>query len=199
MNGRPVEEKQREAWENHFCAYLSQTMNYVMELTCAEFLQIHISCHTPEKEKERVEAQIDRILACANSIAGEPFTRESYITQLSGGQSRALMIADIAYISDAPVVLIDEPENAGIDCEEVIRLLAGKEKIVLISTHDPLIALSCEKRIVIRNGGIAKLQQRSACEKEWKVYLEEVNRKMKMIRGKIRNGENIMEQPQRIL
>ena len=199
MNGRPVGEKQREAWENHFCAYLSQTMNYVMVLTCAEFLQIHISCHTPEKEKERVEAQIDRILACANSIAGEPFTRESYITQLSGGQSRALMIADIAYISDAPVVLIDEPENAGIDCEEVIRLLAGKEKIVLISTHDPLIALSCEKRIVIRNGGIAKLQQRSACEKEWKVYLEEVNQKMKMIRGKIRNGENIMEQPQGIL
>lgn len=109
------------------------------------------------------------------------------------------MIADIAYISDAPVVLIDEPENAGIDCEEVIRLLAGKEKIVLISTHDPLIALSCEKRIVIRNGGIAKLQQRNACEKEWKVYLEEVNQKMKMIRGKIRNGENIMEQPQGIL
>ena len=113
---------------------------------------------------------------------------------MSGGQSRALMIADIAYISDAPVVLIDEPENAGIDCEEVIRLLAGKEKIVLISTHDPLIALSCEKRIVIRNGG-----QRSACEKEWKVYLEEVNQKMKMIRGKIRNGENIVEQPQGIL
>ena len=39
MNGTPVGEKQREAWENHFCAYLSQTMNYVMELTCAEFLQ----------------------------------------------------------------------------------------------------------------------------------------------------------------
>ncbi|MEI3193577.1 MAG: hypothetical protein V8S22_06375 [Lachnospiraceae bacterium] len=48
------------------------------------------------------------------------------ITALSGGQSRALMIADIAFLSAAPSVLIDEPENAGIDKDAIIRLLVEK-------------------------------------------------------------------------
>ena len=59
------------------------------------------------------------------------------MTQLSGGQSRALMIADTAYISESPIVLIDEIENAGVDRRQAIELLAKKEKIIFVSTHDP--------------------------------------------------------------
>ncbi|MFQ9393550.1 MAG: hypothetical protein ACLR2E_04385 [Lachnospiraceae bacterium] len=51
-----------------------------------------------------------------------------------------MMIADIAFLSAGPAVLIDEPENAGIDKDAIIRILAEKGKIVLISTHDPILA-----------------------------------------------------------
>ena len=37
------------------------------------------------------------------------------------------MTADIAVISDSPIVLIDEIENAGIKKQEALRLLAGKK------------------------------------------------------------------------
>ena len=55
------------------------------------------------------------VLALANEITPEPVTLRQGLNQLSGGQSRALMIADIALICDSPIVLIDEIENAGID------------------------------------------------------------------------------------
>ena len=54
------------------------------------------------------------VLALANEITPEPVALRQGLNQLSGGQSRALMIADIARICDSPIVLIDEIENAGI-------------------------------------------------------------------------------------
>jgi len=35
------------------------------------------------------------------------------LLNLSGGQSRALMVSDVANISISPIILIDEIENAG--------------------------------------------------------------------------------------
>ena len=72
-------------------------------------------------------------------------------------QSRALMIADTAFLSASPVVLIVEVENAGIDRKKALQLLVRQEKIVLMATHDPILALMAEQRLVIRNGGIDKI------------------------------------------
>jgi len=36
------------------------------------------------------------------------------MTQLSGGQIRSLMVADAILISNTPIILLDEVENAGI-------------------------------------------------------------------------------------
>lgn len=59
------------------------------------------------------------MFSMANELAGEKFTLDTKVTQLSGGQSRALMIADVACISSSPIVLIDEIENAGIDRQKL--------------------------------------------------------------------------------
>lgn len=108
---------------------------------------------------------ISRCFACANELVGEKFSPDTKETQLSGGQSRALMIADTAHLSLSPVVLIDEIENAGIDRRQAIRILAQREKIVFISTHDPLLALSADKRVVIQNGGVSGILTTSPEEK----------------------------------
>ena len=187
INGLELTEELRLELENRFCACLSQSMNFVMELSCRDF----IFQHAGSRGIPCTEELMEKILACANSLAGEPLHPEDMITALSGGQSRALMIADIAFLSAAPAVLIDEPENAGIDKDAIFRILAEKGKIVLISTHDPILALSCEKRIFIENGGIRGIVTRTATEEKLLKELRAQEERMKEIRNQIRGGKNI--------
>ncbi|MDV7393934.1 hypothetical protein RZS08_21320, partial [Arthrospira platensis SPKY1] len=133
-------------------AQLSQNMNFVMDLQVREFVELHAKSRMIANEEEVVRT----IIAAANELAGEKFLPETPITALSGGQSRALMIADTAILSSSPVVLIDEIENAGIDRKRALQLLVGEEKVVLMATHDPILALMADQRIVIKNGGILK-------------------------------------------
>ena len=128
--------RERFSAENKLVAQLSQNMNFVMDLTVFEFLELHAKSRMIENEKEI----IDKIFTKANELAGEKFKLDTPVTSLSGGQSRALMIADTAILSRSPIVLIDEIENAGIDRKKALDLLVGEEKIVLMATHDPLLA-----------------------------------------------------------
>ena len=72
------------------------------------------------------------------------------------------MIADIALLSASPIVLIDEIENAGIDRKRSLDLLIASDKIVLMSTHDPILALLGDRRIVVRNGAVADIIETGA-------------------------------------
>ncbi len=166
-------------------AQLSQNMNFVMDLTVKEFLELHASSRMVANAAQI----IDRIIDAANELAGEKFKADTPITSLSGGQSRALMIADTAMLSSSPVVLIDEIENAGIDRKKALEILTGEEKIVLMATHDPILALMADQRIVIKNGGIHKVIQTSAAEKAMLTQLEESDKKMQKLRTMLRSGE----------
>ncbi|HEY3425630.1 MAG TPA: ABC transporter ATP-binding protein, partial [Negativicutes bacterium] len=139
------------------------------------------------------------IIAKANELAGETFSADTPITALSGGQSRALMIADTAYLSRSPIVLIDEIENAGIDRQKALRLLLDKQKIVLMATHDPILALMGDKRLVIRNGGIECVITTSEQERRNLVVLEKWDRQLSAIRDVLRNGGTIDILPAELL
>jgi len=168
-------------------AQLSQNMNFVMDLTVFEFLELHAKSRMVQDE----EATIQKIFEKANELAGEKFELNTAITSLSGGQSRALMIADTAILSKSPIVLIDEIENAGIDRKKALELLVGEEKIVLMATHDPILALMGDKRIVISNGGIDKVMEISSEEKKMLTKLEELDMLVAETRRKLRYGEKI--------
>lgn len=187
VNGRSLTDEERFAIGNKMVAQLSQNMNFVMDLNVAEFLAMHAKSRLCKE----AEAVIQQCFACANELAGEKFTLDTKVTQLSGGQSRALMIADTAYMSSSPIVLIDEIENAGIDRKQAISLLTENEKIVLISTHDPLLALSATKRIVIKNGGIHKIIETSAEEINSLSAIEKLDAIMLAIRQQLRYGERV--------
>ena len=187
INGKLPDQNMRDKLENRMCAYLAQSMNFVMELSCEAFIRMHAACRGIQCSGALTEQVID----CANQLAGEAFTGETMITQLSGGQSRALMIADLVYISAAPVVLIDEPENAGIDKHAVIDLLSGSGRIVLISTHDPVLALSCPRRIVLKNGGISGILDRTEEEIELLARLRKYDDEVNDVRVMLRSGGRI--------
>jgi len=129
------------------------------------------------------------VIALANTLTGEPINPDHQLTILSGGQSRALMTADIAVISDSPIVLIDEIENAGIKKQEALRLLSGEGKIVVVVTHDPMLALMASRRVVMKNGGMIKVINTS--EQEHRVFkdIERVDGWLTALRETIRQGE----------
>lgn len=187
VDGRTLAEEERFQLEGKLVAELSQNMNFVMDLTVREFLLMHAQ----SRHLEEAEETIDQCFTCANQLAGEKFHLDTKVTQLSGGQSRALMIADTAHMSASPIVLIDEIENAGIDRRQAIDLLAKKEKIVFLSTHDPLLALSADKRVVISNGGVSRILSTSKEEKVCLGEMEQLDAMLSHLRKLLRAGEQI--------
>lgn len=187
INGRQVEDSEREILEGHLVAQLSQNMNFVMDLSVGDFLQMHAQSRMVSNTQEVV----DNCYNCAVGLAGEKFDFNTKVTQLSGGQSRALMIADAAFMSDSPVVLIDEIENAGIDRKEAVQLLIKAEKLVLISTHDPLLALSANRRIVINNGAIKAVIETTTEEKKCLELIEKLDSKLSDVRNALRFGKSV--------
>jgi ABC-type lipoprotein export system ATPase subunit len=187
VNEEVPDMKWRFSSSNKLVAQLSQNMNFVMDLTVKEFLELHAKSRMVENEEE----VINRIIEAANNLAGEKFDTDTPVTSLSGGQSRALMIADTAILSKSPIILIDEIENAGIDRKKALQLLVGEEKIVFMATHDPILALMGDRRIVIRNGGIDKVIETSDHERELLTELEKMDSVVQDMRSRLRHGEKL--------
>ncbi len=166
-------------------AQLSQNMRFLADMTVLDFLRMHA------KSRGKNSDTPQQTIRTANTLTGEPISEDSQLTILSGGQSRALMVADIAIISDSPVVLIDEIENAGIRKREALRLLSGRGKIVLVVTHDPVLALMTERRIVMKNGGITGIIETAETEREVCAHLSELDEYMMELRDAIRCGRSV--------
>lgn len=187
INGKTPDNKWRFSSNNRLVAQLSQNMNFVMDLTVQDFLRMHAMSRLVEDPQSVTE----RIILAANKLAGEKFDLNTPVTSLSGGQSRALMIADTAILSSSPIVLIDEIENAGIDRKKALELLVSSDKIVLMATHDPLLALMAHKRIIIRNGGISKVIITSEEEKLLLEELEKMDSLIQHARQELRKGSTL--------
>ncbi len=187
INGEAPDLKWRYSPNNKLVAQLSQNMNFVMDISAGEFVKLHAESRMVENPDEIAA----KILESANRLAGEVFAAETPVTSLSGGQSRALMIADTAILSASPIVLIDEIENAGIDRREALKLLVSQDKIVLMATHDPLLALMADRRIVIQNGGIHAVLQTSPEEKELLTELYKIDGIMQNARQILRAGNTL--------
>ncbi|MDQ8205098.1 ATP-binding cassette domain-containing protein [Pelagicoccus sp. SDUM812003] len=187
INGASPETLDRFNGESGLVAQITQNMNFIMDLSADDFLTMHAE----SRGIENCEEVVAQVLQEAISMSGEPFSPNSQITQLSGGQSRSLMIADAAFLSPKPIVLIDEIENAGVDRNRALKLFIEKGKIVLLSTHDPILALSGHKRLIIANGAVSKViipdeAERRACQK-----LQALDRAIADARERLRRGERV--------
>ncbi|NTW55875.1 MAG: ATP-binding cassette domain-containing protein [Chlorobiaceae bacterium] len=189
VNGEVPDPNLRFSLEYKLVAQLSQNMNFVMDTTVADF----VALHAESRMIANADEVVGDIITQANMLAGEQFGPETPVTSLSGGQSRALMIADTAFLSSSPVVLIDEIENAGIDRKKALSLLVRKEKIVLMATHDPILALMAERRLIIRNGGIHRIIETTDKEKANLAMLEELDNRLLALRTRLRSGELIKD------
>ncbi len=187
IDGQPPHPDMRFSGEGKIVAQITQNMNFVMDLCVADFLHLHAE----SRLLDDCDDAVARVMDAAISMAGEPFSATTPLTQLSGGQSRALMIADAAYLSPKPVVLIDEIENAGVDRTRALKLFVEKGKIVLLSTHDPLLALSGDRRLVIRGGMIADVIETTDRERGFCQALADYDNRLSQLREALRHGHDL--------
>lgn len=188
INGSVPPENWRFSIEHNLVAQLSQNMNFVMDINVEDFVRLHAYSRMSENAYEKAES----VIKYANELAGESFEPNTPLTSLSGGQARALMVADTAILSSSPIVLIDEIENAGINRVEALKLLINQNKIVLIATHDPLLALTGNKRLIIKNGGISQIIETSETEKMHLNKIIELDNILMNYRERIRKGEILL-------
>ena len=184
VDGRQLGYQERSEFERSSIAHVGQNMRFVLDVTVEEFVAMHARC------RGRVPC-IDDVVALANEITPEHVRRESKLNVLSGGQSRALMVADVALVCDSPIVLVDEIENAGIDKVAALSALCRADKLVLAVTHDPHTALMAHERIVMKGGSVACVRARSEREKEAFVSLDGQYRRQRALQQALREGGEV--------
>ncbi len=185
LDGVKPDPDRRFELQGRLVAQLTQNMNFVLDMGVRDFIRTHAE----SRETDDPDATAEKVIQAANDLAGEPFHTDTQLTQLSGGQSRALMIADAALLSWSPILLIDEIENAGVDKVRALDLLIKSDKIVVIATHDPVLALSANRRLVFENGAVRRVMVRSDREERLLVRLEEMEGEYSRIRTLLRRGD----------
>ena len=185
LNGQAPDDDTRFELQGRLVAQLTQNMNFVLDMGVMDFLQTHAL----SREVSDPERAARGVLDAANALAGEPFAAGAQLTQLSGGQSRALMIADAALLSWSPVLLIDEIENAGVDKRRALELLLSTDKIIVMATHDPVLALAADRRLVFGHGAVVATRLRCEEEAAWLARLEAAEREQSLVREALRRGE----------
>ena len=186
VDGQSAEAKRFASGGEQMIAQLSQTMSFVLDATVEELLGLHV------ESRGMAVGLVQATIEAANELSGESFSGSTALTSLSGGQTRALMVADTALVCRSPIVLIDEIENAGIDRRAAFNLLLSQEKIVLSATHDPLLALLAPRRLCMRHGAMHSLHLRTREEEAILADLEALDDIHAAIRGQLRHGQRIV-------
>lgn len=105
--------------------------------------------HVPSEVREKVDRYLR--LVKAYDFADKP------LSKLSGGQVQRILIAR-ALAKETPILLMDEPIS-GIDPrgkEEIASMISSlaKDKLVFVSSHDPIMFLNRSKYLMVVNRGI---------------------------------------------
>lgn len=173
----------------HPIALITQHTTFLSDMPVQDFIRTHARIR--QNEASRVQATLDATLAFANELTGEPIPPASRMTELSGGQARALLIADATIVCETPIVLLDEVENAGIHRTRALELLRAHRKIFIFVTHDPRIALLSRCRIVMRNGSMTHLLETDEQEREVSLKVNQLDDQLARLRDKLRTGQRL--------
>jgi ABC-type lipoprotein export system ATPase subunit len=188
INGQPAPAEYRYNPACNPIALITQHTTFLSDLPVREFLATHSRVRSGSREDRGLVAQA---IEFANQLTGEPIDLDNRMTELSGGQTRALLIADATIICSTPVVLLDEVENAGIHRTRAIQLLRRHRKIFIFVTHDPRIALLSDYRIVMQAGCIRQVLSTDEAERRLSVQVNRLDDALSALREKLRQGKRL--------
>ncbi len=171
-------------------ALITQNTRVLADLTVAQFLDLHIKA----RRQTHIQDLCINTIQLANEFTGEKLTASTRMTALSGGQTRALLIADAILIGRTPILLLDEIENAGIFKERVSACIKECKKTVIFVTHDPYLALSTERRIIMRNGAVVTVLEPGERERRMITRVAGIDAFIQALRERIRAGDLICDE-----
>jgi ABC-type lipoprotein export system ATPase subunit len=186
IDGQPPRPEYRDDPSRNPIALITQHTNFLSDLPVRDFLGIHAQIR--QADHAGTDEAIGRTLSFANQLTGEAILQHYRMTELSGGQTRALLIADAVIIGNSPIVLLDEIENAGIHRMRALELLRQYRKVFVFVTHDPYIPLLSDFRIVMANGAMTRVIQSGAAERRLAERVRAADDLLALFRERIRSG-----------
>jgi putative ABC transport system ATP-binding protein len=134
--------------------FIFQRYNLIPTLSVADNIIVPIIPLNPDKKE--VKLKIDRVLGEFDILD----KKNSTVRNLSGGEQQRVAISR-ALINNPKIIIADEP-TANLDEElsknfiEILKKLKGKNKTIIVATHDPLFfELDIVDRIIeIKDGKI---------------------------------------------
>jgi ABC-type lipoprotein export system ATPase subunit len=193
VNGATPDPELRDDPACHPIALITQHTSFLCDLPVLEFLRVHAAIRA--RSCSDSDTAVQETLDFANKLTGEPIVPVARMTELSGGQSRALLIADAVVIGSAPIVLLDEIENAGIHRLKALELLRAYRKIYVFVTHDPTIALESDTRIVMARGAMAAIQATTPAERRLARRMRRIDDMQMDLRERLRRGDSLVQVP----
>lgn len=190
INDLPIPDEFTLDPSHHPVALISQHTNFLSDLPVGEFLAIHAKI----RGASHIEQVVDETIGFANQLTGEAILKETGMTELSGGQTRSLLIGDAVVIGNSPIILLDEIENAGIHKTRALELLKKYDKLFVFVTHDPTISLLSDCRVIMKNGAMQKVVYPNPEERPVAEALRKMDDAILYFRGLIREGQELKKE-----
>ncbi|HEY6009196.1 MAG TPA: ATP-binding cassette domain-containing protein [Geobacteraceae bacterium] len=191
VNGSVPAAEYRDDPAKNPIALITQHTTFLSDLPVGEFLRTHARIRGIAGAQS--DAIVAETLTFANELTGEAIALGSRMTELSGGQTRSLLIADATIVCNTPIVLLDEVENAGIHRTRALELLRRYRKIFIFVTHDPRIALLSDYRVVMQGGEITKVLPTDSTEQRLATRVTRLDDILSRLRDRSRMGERLQE------
>jgi len=131
--------------------FVFQALNLIPSLTALENVVLPMTMAGVRRGKARAKA-VELL-----KLVGLEGKEGRYPEELSGGEQQRVAIA-VALANDPPVILADEPtaeldaENARAVTNLLLRLAKEEGKTVILSTHDPRVAVKADRILRLEDG-----------------------------------------------